>query len=97
VRRIRKANIPSSHRDLFERYGQNAVTLVITSGFNPGGDLGPLHTNQEMKSNATLWLTEQADKHACNEIRREIVEWAILIFVILGVIIETISLIRGTH
>jgi hypothetical protein len=50
-----------------------------------------------MKSNAALWLTEQADKHACNEIRREIVEWAILIFVILGVIIETISLIRGTH
>jgi hypothetical protein len=40
-------------------------------------------------ADAAKWLTERADKNANHERRIEIVEWAILVFVIVGIFIRT--------
>ena len=86
--RVRKAAIPPTDRDLFERYCETAVTLVITSGFNPGGELGYLYNDVSRKQNAAQWLTERADIRESHETRIEIIEWAILVFLVVSVASE---------
>ncbi len=34
-RKVRKANIPKSDRDVFERYGEAVIGTVLTGAFNP--------------------------------------------------------------
>lgn len=43
---------------------------------------------------ATAWLTERADLRERREDRIEMVEWAVLIFVVLGVIVDIALLFR---
>jgi|HubBroStandDraft_6_1064221.scaffolds.fasta_scaffold13708_2 hypothetical protein len=49
LRRVRKANIPDTERDYFERYGENVIAMMVSSGFT--GNV----------ANARDWLTERAD------------------------------------
>jgi hypothetical protein len=41
---------------------------------------------------AREWLTERADSHERREQRLETIEWAILIFVVLAVIVDVVLL-----
>jgi len=87
-RNVRKAeNIPQEHRDLFERCGETVVQLTVTSGHTPAStDLQRIYNNVDhARSSAEVWLTEMGDRRANKERRLEFVEWAILIFVIVGV------------
>ena len=86
-RNVRKASIPQEHRDLFERCGESVVQLTVTSGFSPASrDLLLIYNDvNHARSHAEAWLTEIGDKHANKEWRLELVEWAILLFVIVGV------------
>jgi hypothetical protein len=87
--RKRKANIPGGERDLFERYGETAITLVLTSGHQPAAsELRPVYENPQVKEHARAWLTERADVRDIHERRIEFVEWAILIFVGISVLVE---------
>lgn len=52
------------------------------------GDMGPT------LKHATDWLTERGDSQEQREQRMETVEWAVLVFVVLGVV-ESVQLFRG--
>jgi hypothetical protein len=86
-RAVRTARIPQNQRDMFERYGVAVIQLTITSGFNPASeDLRQIYNDvNDARLNAEAWLIEQVGRQANKEWRLEIVDWAILIFVIVGV------------
>lgn len=85
-RKTRKAEITPEHRDLFERYGETVVQMVVSSGHSPiAAELQPIYQAPAARREAFLWLTERADKNANHERHVELVEWAILIFVIIGI------------
>jgi hypothetical protein len=89
-RKVRKAQITPERRDIFERYGETVIQSVITGGFTPPSPtLQPIYSNiDRIRDDAESWLTERGDKAANKEHRLELVEWAILIFVIAGVIVD---------
>jgi hypothetical protein len=59
-------------------------------------ELSEMYSNQAMIENAGKWLTERADKSANREHRMEMVEWAVLVFVIASVVIDFYSIFFGT-
>jgi hypothetical protein len=79
--KVRKADIPDDIRKMFEGYGETMVTLVLAT--RKEEDIGDLKIYWPQ---AVLWLRECQDKHALREDRLETVEWALLIFAIIGVI-----------
>jgi hypothetical protein len=88
-RRVRKADIPKADRDLFERFGEHVIASVLTGGFNPRSEaLRSLYSDEGRIPHAEDWLTERGDAAARHEQRVETVEWAILIFVVLGVLAD---------
>lgn len=92
-RKIRPAKIPQAERDLFERFGEFVIGSVLAGGFTPShDDLIPLYqkTNRAQQDYARDWLTERSDAHEQREQRVETVDWAILLFVILGVILDVV-------
>lgn len=93
---IRKANIEQTDRDLFERIGELTIRIVLTSGFQPATEeLQSIYNNPDKKQKAQEWLTEKADIHERREDRLETVEWAILIFVVVGVLVDVLLLFRN--
>jgi hypothetical protein len=96
-REIRKASISKSDRDIFERFGETVIGSVLAGGMQPRapelqklyGDMGPTFKA------AADWLTERGDSQEQREQRMETVEWAVLIFVVLGVAVESVQLFRG--
>ncbi len=85
-RKIRFAKIHKEDRDLFERYGEPVVVGILTSGLNPRpADLQQVYCRPDRMQHAADWLTERSDVHEQREQRLETAEWAILIFVVLGV------------
>jgi hypothetical protein len=94
-RKIREADILGNERDTFERYGEAVIGSVLAGGLTPRApELRAIyHTEQTMKP-AIDWLTERGDSHEQREQRLESVEWAILVFVFLGVILDFLMLRR---
>jgi hypothetical protein len=88
-RKVRTANITAELRDSFEECGEDVIALALANpdliskgGYLPNlirGNYGP----------ALLWLKERRDFHARREDRLETLEIAILIFVVVGVIVES--------
>ena len=69
---------------------------VLAGGFNPGAsELAALYSAGETQEHARDWLTERGDVHARREQRLETVEWAILVFVIIAVIVDVVLLVRS--
>jgi hypothetical protein len=92
-RKVRRANIPQVDRDVFERLGENLIALILASGLTPQAPvLQNIFKNPNTLNNATNWLTERGDAHQRHEDRIETVEWAILIFVVLGVILDVVMI-----
>jgi hypothetical protein len=84
--KLRKAKVPPETRDIFERLGEAGIQLTIASGFNPRSEgLREIYGKPETLQHAEQWLTERADLHARYEWRLERLEWAILLFVVVGV------------
>jgi hypothetical protein len=91
-RKVRKAVIPKSDRDMFKRFGETVIGSVLTSGLTPRTrELQHIYNNP---ANAAEWLTERGDSHEQREQRLETAEWFILVFVFLGVIVEGVQLLR---
>jgi hypothetical protein len=94
--KVRKADIPTSERDLFERYGENVIGLVLGGGFNPAApDLHPVYADHPTKIHARDWLTERGDLRERHESLTFWLEVGVLVFVILGVVIDALILRRG--
>jgi hypothetical protein len=71
------------------------MQTIIAGGFSPRAEeLQPIYGNSAMVNNAGRWLTEQGDIKHNHEWRVELLECAILIFVVLGVIVESLALIH---
>jgi hypothetical protein len=93
---LHTANIPDADRKLFEQVGETGIQLTLAGGFNPRSqELSDLYTNTERVKYAQQWLTERADIHARHEWRMERVEWAILIFVAVGVFADLYLAFHG--
>src|SRR5262249_23760063 len=91
-RKVRRADISKADRDLFERFGETVIAMVLAGGLTPQEpQLATIHTNVETRSHARDWLTERGDLHERHEDRIELVEWAILLFVIISVIVELVK------
>lgn len=94
--KLRRANIPSDERDIFERTGETGLQLTLAGGFNPRSqELANIYANADYVKHAQDWLTERADVRGRHEWRMERVEWAILIFVVLGVVADFVLAFHG--
>src|SRR5262249_35607881 len=97
-RKIRRADIPKASRDLFERFGEDVIAMTLASGFTPAApDLHPVYSDPSLIEQATQWLTERGDLRIRREQRLEAVEWAILLFAVMTVVVELLLLLRGGH
>jgi hypothetical protein len=93
--KITHAKIESQLRERFERYGETLMALAIESGdaTRIGSDLASL--GQGNREQIIEWLQERRDIVTNREDRLETVEWAILVFVLLGVILDVVLVIQG--
>jgi hypothetical protein len=91
-REVRLARISRVDRDLFERYGETVIGTVLSGGLNPATPelrtILPSDGNPGKLGEARDWLTECRDTHEQKENRLETVEWAILFFVIVAVVVD---------
>lgn len=100
-RKVHRANIPLAERVLFERYGETVVALLLASELteNPethGITIGGFILKKVIVDidAASAWLTERADLAERREDRLETVEWAVLIFVVVGVIADVLLVLH---
>ncbi len=100
--RSRHANIDEKRRAEFERVSVQVVSLALGLGsLTPGSNQFPTDILQMIvvggQNDAAEWLREKREEEECHATRIEIVEWSILIFVVLSVILEIVTLIRPAH
>src|SRR5260370_30434123 len=88
-RKVRLATIDTKLRDQFELFGEDVLAHALAIGAisTEQGPLVPLL--KEHRSEMMAWLQERRDIAERHADRLETVEWAILIFVVLGVIVES--------
>ena len=95
-RKVRTAAISESERDIFERFGESVIVAVLASGLNPRPkELQDLYNDPGRLKQAADWLTERRDSLERRENRVETAEWAILIFVVVGVVLDIVLVIQG--
>lgn len=88
---MRVANIPAAIRDELERSGETVVAHALAVPMDVPNS--PLHKfRHEERPAAEAWLTERRDIAERKEQRVEAVEWAVLIFVVLGTAVEATDL-----
>jgi hypothetical protein len=96
VRTVRKASVAPTDRDIFERYGETVMQMMIAANFEPRAEeLKAIYPHQNRIEDARHWLNERADKAANHEWRIEIVEWSIFAFVVLGVVLDIVRLVAN--
>jgi hypothetical protein len=95
-RKVRRANIPQHARDAFERFGETIIANALTLAFQPADpELNQIVFNKgQWREHAISWLTERRDIAERKEQRVEFVEWAILVFVIFGVIADALLVLH---
>jgi len=94
--KIRRTDIPPELRERFEYYGETLLTLASQTEPNPnmlGVELAGL--SRMKREEISSWLRERRDIAAQHEDRLETVEWAILIFVAVGVVLDVVHLLIG--
>ncbi len=88
-RKVRKAIMPKSDRDIFERFGEAVIGSFLAGGLQPQApELQAIYGNAQKLKHATDWLTERGDSHEQREQRLETVEWAILLFVFVSFVLD---------
>ena len=95
LKSIRKASIPETERDTFERFGEIAVLTVLMSGFAPRAvELQPIYNDPDVRANALAWMTEKSDRKERREDWTLLMEIAITAFVGLELILSVIELVK---
>lgn len=89
-RKVRHARLPQELRDRFEVYGETVLALMLTTGQPNVSFQGVelLDLVRQKRSEIVAWLQERRDLAERREQRLETSEWAILIFVVAGVITD---------
>lgn len=95
-RKVRKANIPEELRATFEQFGETVIATFLATGTTAKYTYtGPLGVLNESWQEALAWLAERRDIQERREDRLETVGWAILIWVIMGLIADIILVMRS--
>jgi hypothetical protein len=95
LRKVRVANISPAIRDELERSGEAVLAHALAAPLDT--PTSPLHKfRYAERPAAEAWLTERRDIAERKEKRVELVEWAILLFVIVGVVADITLVIRAT-
>ena len=93
--KIRKADIPSDERELFERFGVNVIGATMASGFHgPALELHPIYDDSRVRKRAADWLTEQYDRAERKETWSITMEAAITVFVIAETVLSALGFLR---
>ena len=93
--KVTRAEIPHGIRSVFELHGFQNVSFAYVMG-QPGPAVGTLlKTVNENGKETLLWLKEQRQLIERDEWRREMLEWAVLVFVIAGTVTELAMLLKG--
>jgi hypothetical protein len=87
-RKVRKAVIPDELRDRFELCGPDVMAHAIGAGehSSKGAELDGLL--RQKRAEILEWLRQKRDEEARNSDRREAVEWALLLFAIISVVVN---------
>jgi hypothetical protein len=87
-RKIHHANIPDELRTQFELFGEDVLAHAIGAGehSSKGAELNELL--RQKRDEILEWLREKRSEAARHDDRVETVEWAILIFVVIGVVAD---------
>ena len=87
-RKVRRANLTQEQRDQFELLGEDVLAHAVGAGehSSKGADLDKLL--REKRQEILEWLQERRDSSERRDDQSETIKLAILIFVILGVIVE---------
>jgi hypothetical protein len=86
--KVRRADIAPDLRERFEFYGERLMALAIES-HDPtriGAELSDL--SQHKRTEIIAWLQERRDLAAQQDDRLETVEWSLLMFVFVSVVLE---------
>jgi hypothetical protein len=95
-RKVRKAIIRQISRDLFERFGEGIIAEMVSASHSPRApELIKMYSDELMIKEASQWLTEQGDEKVLHQQRLEFVEWAILAWLIVGVIFDGVLVYQG--
>jgi len=96
LRKVRVAKISQEVRDELERSGETVIAHALAVPLDVSDS--PLHKfRHEERQAAEDWLTERRDIAERKEQRVELVEWAILVFVIFGVIVDALLFSQERH
>ena len=82
--KVRDARIGNELRDHFERYGETIIATALATAPRP-----PLLGLDGHEQEALRWLTERSDMRERKETENRISRMGILVFVIVGVIVES--------
>jgi hypothetical protein len=94
--KIRRADIPVDVRDAFEQTGAFAMSAELWANYPPAKTiLRDNYTDAKIKEYGHAWMRERNDRDERHADRVETLEWAILVFVILGVVVESAHLIMA--
>jgi hypothetical protein len=94
--KIRRANIPTDVRPAFEETGHISVAAELAEKFPPAKPiLRDKYVDGDIKKYGQEWIRERSDRDERHEDRVETVEWVILIFVVLGVVLDFAHLFSG--
>lgn len=85
--KVRKANIPAALRERFELIGVQVLSgALVISLDTPDSPL--FEIRHRHRAEAEAWLREQRDEEERRHDRLETVEWAILVAVVFGVLVD---------
>jgi hypothetical protein len=88
--KLRRADIPVDVRRAFEETGSFSMSAELSANYPPAKRiLRDKYPDREIKDFGYAWIGEHYDRDERHQDRLETLEWAILIFVVLGVIVES--------
>jgi|SRR5580658_3504173 hypothetical protein len=93
-RKVRRANIPSELRDRFELFGVEVLAHAVGAGVlsSKGAELDALL--QQKRDEIVAWLRERRDIAENDATLGRLLEVAILVFVIVGVVFDAALVAR---
>jgi hypothetical protein len=84
---VRDANISQDLREKFELLGEDVIAMAIAGAITTNVFLNVVYQNHDQ---AVAWLKERRDEHELRQDRLETAEWLILLFVVVGVILDIV-------
>ena len=86
--KVRKVEIPNDLRDRFELFGKDVMAHAVGAGEHSSKGVELDGLLRQKRAEVLEWLRQKRDEDAPSSDRSETVEWAILFFVVIGVLAD---------